>query len=340
MKPGSRSGVKPNWISYRMSKRIVLLSIIIFLMFEKTSAQDPIFSQHYANPLYLNPAFAGSKKCTRINLNYRNQPFPVFGTYSTYSFSADHYSQAVNGGIGLSLVHDSQGGLLEQSQAGIMYAWQSSLSRNWSLSLAFQASWLNYRINPSRLVFPDQMPGANGNTGSTAEPMLQQPNSHNVDFSTGFLIFTHQFYSGIAVHHIGQPTLLNYEDQRLPAKFTLMAGYDFSKRQRRTHETSVKWSSNIVIQSQSQYLRFNYGIYAQAEQLTAGVWFRHSVKHPNSLIFMVGLKQVNYTIGYSYDYTLSGFSGKFGGAHEIGVLLNFNCAEPNMKYRILNCPTF
>ena len=38
-----------------------------------TSAQDPQFTQFYANPLYLNPAFAGAARCPRVVLNYRNQ---------------------------------------------------------------------------------------------------------------------------------------------------------------------------------------------------------------------------------------------------------------------------
>ena len=36
-------------------------------------AQDPQFSQYYAAPLYLNPAFTGSEMLPRIGANYRNQ---------------------------------------------------------------------------------------------------------------------------------------------------------------------------------------------------------------------------------------------------------------------------
>ena len=50
---------------------IVLLSEI------KIFAQDPIFTQFYSNPVYLNPAFTGSNKCPRIVSNYRNQ-WPSF----------------------------------------------------------------------------------------------------------------------------------------------------------------------------------------------------------------------------------------------------------------------
>ena len=46
-------------------------------------AQDPQFTQFYANPLYLNPAFAGTVRCPRAVLNYRNQWPALTGTFVT-----------------------------------------------------------------------------------------------------------------------------------------------------------------------------------------------------------------------------------------------------------------
>ena len=56
-------------------------------MSNEASAQDPAFSQFYANPLYLNPAFAGAtpKGCPRANLNYRDQWPGIGRTYVTTS---------------------------------------------------------------------------------------------------------------------------------------------------------------------------------------------------------------------------------------------------------------
>ena len=49
----------------------VLITTILLVTGEIGKAQDPIFSQFYANPLYLNPAMAGSAVCPRLNLNYK-----------------------------------------------------------------------------------------------------------------------------------------------------------------------------------------------------------------------------------------------------------------------------
>jgi len=317
-----------------------ICTLLLMAVSLKASSQDALFSQFYANPLYLNPAFAGSKGCTRISMNYRNQPFPSFGTFSTYSFSADTYSPRLSGGIGLNVIHDSQAGLIGHTQAGAFYAWQGMLSHNWSISLGLEGTYLNHRIHTENLVFPDQYSTSGSHTVS-GEIFGDALSSHTLDFSGGFLIYTNAFYLGASAHHLTQPAIGLYADHRLAMKYSFMMGYTYVPLENiQTGDKRISLSPNVIIQSQSEYYRLNYGTYAQVGDITAGVWFRHNLQHPNTLIFTLGVKQVNYAVGYSYDYSLSGFSDTFGGAHEIGVLLNFNCPEPNMKYRILNCPTF
>jgi len=73
-----------------MVRRILLiLSVSILGIYGGLQAQDAHFSQFYANPLHLNPAFTGSENCPRVALGYRNQ-WPALGpTYVTYSASYD-----------------------------------------------------------------------------------------------------------------------------------------------------------------------------------------------------------------------------------------------------------
>jgi hypothetical protein len=49
------------------------------------TAQDPQYSQFYAAPLYLNPAFAGATGQNRIGINYRNQ-WPAIDANFQYHF--------------------------------------------------------------------------------------------------------------------------------------------------------------------------------------------------------------------------------------------------------------
>ena len=75
-----------------MMKQIFrILGVFCFLLVFTTEvkAQDPAFSQFYANPIYLNPAFAGASPggCPRTTLNYRDQWPGIGRTYVTYSVS-------------------------------------------------------------------------------------------------------------------------------------------------------------------------------------------------------------------------------------------------------------
>ena len=55
-----------------MKRALLALAIIAGIPFAG-NAQDPEFTQFYANPLYLNPALTGVERCPRVILNYRNQ---------------------------------------------------------------------------------------------------------------------------------------------------------------------------------------------------------------------------------------------------------------------------
>ncbi|MFT5922039.1 MAG: hypothetical protein ACI8TS_001371, partial [Flavobacteriales bacterium] len=59
-----------------MKQKLLYIGVFLGLlmtMLPEAKAQDPEFTQFYANPLYLNPAFAGTARCPRLVMNYRNQ---------------------------------------------------------------------------------------------------------------------------------------------------------------------------------------------------------------------------------------------------------------------------
>jgi len=95
-----------------MLKRFFVACVLIIVgsgLVNDAFAQDPQFTQFYANPIYLNPAFAGSKRCPRVNMNYRNQWPAISGTFVTYSASFDMDVNALHGGIGGHFMADRAG---------------------------------------------------------------------------------------------------------------------------------------------------------------------------------------------------------------------------------------
>ncbi|MDX9942274.1 MAG: PorP/SprF family type IX secretion system membrane protein [Bacteroidales bacterium] len=322
--------------------RFVFIFVTLTCAF-KATGQDAIFSQHFSTPTYLNPAFAGTYECTRLVFNYRNQPYPDFGTFSTFNFSYDQPVEALMGGLGILATSDHQGGLIMRNHISAIYSLHLRITRDLHLNFGAQAGYLRKDLNWNNLVFPDQFDPATGETLPITETPPGQTWRHAADFAAGILLYNERFYGGAAIHHLTRPEESLFGEHPLPIKFTAHLGFHIPLGQHGPayqREESFFFSPNIIFQHQAPFNRINYGLYAGVSKIIAGVWLRQDFRLPETLIFMLGLNQGKYRVAYSYDHSLSGFSGIFHGAHEISVLLNLHCKSKNLRYRILNCPSF
>ena len=118
--------------------KISLILLLMVLSMQGVKAQDVGFSQFYANPLYLNPAFAGSKVAPRISLTYRAQWPGLVSAFTTVSGSYDQYIPDLHGGIGAIVMSDRQGdhGILGTTSLGAMYSFRFKLHEDIFVNLA------------------------------------------------------------------------------------------------------------------------------------------------------------------------------------------------------------
>ena len=89
-------------------KQRIIFACTALIISSVAFAQDAHFSQYYANPIYLNPAFAGLDRCPTVHTNYRNQ-YLELGVYQTYSASYDQYVDKLNSGVALMALRDDAG---------------------------------------------------------------------------------------------------------------------------------------------------------------------------------------------------------------------------------------
>src|SRR5574339_905378 len=105
--------------------------LLILLLFSCSllQAQDPEFSQYYAAPLHLNPAFAGTSVDHRFIANYRNQWPNISQAFETYAFSYDYNLDQYNSGLGFMIMADKAGSAnLKSTQLNFQYAYKLKLS--------------------------------------------------------------------------------------------------------------------------------------------------------------------------------------------------------------------
>ncbi len=319
---------------------LVILTLVGWMgTSEDVQAQDPQFTQFYANPLYLNPAFAGAARCPRVYLNYRNQWPGLSGTFVTYTASYDQYVKAVDGGVGIQLLHDQAGeGTLSLTRASLMYAYQINITRNFAIRAGADVSYMQRKLDWNKLTFGDMIDERKGFIYSTNDTP-RGGNASVMDFSGGLLAYSQTFYMGIAFHHLTEPNeSLIVGESPLPTKFTAHIGAkiplkDFKYSKKRSASFV---SPNLLYQSQGEFSQMLFGVYLTKGPIVGGVWYRNK----DAFVLLVGVSTDMVKFGYSYDVTTSKLTTATAGSHEISVGLQFDCRPEKRKFRTISCPTF
>ena len=326
---------------FQKKQNIILLLFVILT--NVAYSQDISFSQFYANPLYLNPAFTGSVGVPRVALQYRNQWSGFDNAFTTYSAAFDMPVQKLQGGIGGYVINDSQAdGILNTLQLNLSYSVFIQLSENYRLHGALQAGFNQNSLNTNKLIFADNLDPNYGNHGSSAElATLTDPNYSFVDFSSGVLMYSKRLFYGIAVHHLTEPNQSFYtgnEDvAKLDRKYTAHFGARLPVYLYGHNRKKFDISPQLIVQSQGQFQQLNYGIFATKRGLTVGTWFRQNFGFRyDAVIFMVGFMKKSWQFNYSYDFTISGLRADSGGTSEISLTFLLNTSAKSKLLPFFN----
>ena len=312
------------------------------------AAQDIGFSQFYANPLYMNPAFAGTAVAPRIALTYRGQWPGLVSAFTTVSASYDQYVPDLHGGIGAIVMTDRQGdhGALATNMLGVMYAFNFRISREVNISAALQVSMMNTNLKwDEYLRFPDQINEQYGFSYPTGAQAPDKTSQWAADFNAGVLAYGDKWYAGLAVSHLTQPNVAFYSEDRVPIKLTVHGGGLINVAEERRRQSSFSLGSpivspNVIYQYQGGLHYFNYGLYLDWMPFLVGVWFRNGIENADAFIFQVGVQQDYFKVGYSYDVTVSKLANSTAGAHEVTLGVMLPVPEHKKKVRAVRCPSF
>jgi type IX secretion system PorP/SprF family membrane protein len=327
-----------------MSKKLLtFLSILAVCVSFDASAQDPHFTQAYANPLYLNPAFAGVNRCPSLNINYRNQ-YPNFGIYQTYSASYDQYVEGMQGGIGILAMRDEAGnGVLTNTEISGIYSYHLEVTRKFTILAGFQATLRQRGLNWGDFRFPDEIDPFFGFVRESQEVAPGQNTNTHFDVSTGFIGFTERFYIGVAAHHLTQPDEAFFTTSQLPLKLTTHMGFSIPLGRKRLNNSTQNFLiPNVVYQLQGSNNQLTISTSFSRGPLSGGLGFRTSDVNPDALVLLLGFapQEGAWKIGYSYDLTISEQQNSFGGAHEISLAYQFPCRVRKRQNRAIKCPKF
>ncbi|MBO0929888.1 PorP/SprF family type IX secretion system membrane protein [Fibrella aquatilis] len=333
-------------------------------------AQDPQFSQYYALPLYLNPAYAGYGNGIRANAIYRNQ-WRDLGQYNTFAASADvpYACGRLKLGGGVLLMNDRQSSTVETLNGGITLVPAVLEGDQYSarLGVYLGAGQRSYRRDG--LTFMDQLT-TTGTLNPTQDPFATASLSRAFfDVGVGGLIdfsftdsdeddkdaskYGDMDWIGISVSHINQPRIemgAGVPTYRLPMHISLHAGSRLG-----FGAWSVTPLANFRMQGSLRQLDF--GVYTGYYQFVLGLLYRgvplsrQLVGQPtqDALVALVGIQSNGFSVGFSYDATISGLTGYTGNSFEFSLRLRLTdfipgCPDgkgkPNGKgaRKQLSCP--
>jgi type IX secretion system PorP/SprF family membrane protein len=319
-----------------MKKLFLLFSFCTWGFF--SNAQDPTFTQFYANPLYLNPALAGSYGCGRLASNYRNEWPALSGNYVTYSASYDNYFKNISGGFGVLATHDQQGqGTINTSMLGLVYSYHLKINRKWKAFFGARAAWYQKFLDWDKLTFGDMIDPRRGFIYQTGD--VPRGGSRGFfDASFGTVLFNKNFFLGYAAHHLNEPNeSMIIGNSKLPLRHTVHMGAEIQLGKRSRYSSTTSIMPNVIYQYQNGFQELSIGTYVKYGSFNAGAWYRNR----DAFILTIGINTGKFKLGYSYDVTVSKLNnGVSGGSHEISMGLFLNCNKKPPQFKTLSCPSF
>ncbi|MBX2983715.1 MAG: type IX secretion system membrane protein PorP/SprF [Flavobacteriales bacterium] len=294
-------------------------------------AQDPHFTQFYAAPTYLSPAFAGTTIQNRFTLQFRDQWPAIPGAFVSYNLAADQYLGSLNSGIGIIATRDQAGsGALSSTSFTFQYAYEIRLKHKVFLRPALQIGYASRSVNYSKLIFNDQL--SRGGDVATYEYYDGRKKGYS-DIGSGLLLFTPQLWFGFALQHMNEPNQSLLESEAaLPRQFNMHGGYRFKLRSGgmvRKDPQSIVAAFNY--RAQGKFDQLDIGAYYERDPVFAGLWYRGlplkayqpGYQNNDAISVLVGFKAGDWRFGYSYDITISRLALNSGGAHEITTIFEF-----------------
>ena len=305
-------------------------------------AQDIQFSQFYASPLFLNPAFAGSTGYSRVGVNYRNQWPGLDHSFNAFSAYADMYVEDKNSGLGI-IINGSRESLanLHNMEVGLLYSYRVRLGATRYIQVGAQGSFISRSGNFDHVILTSQLDIDRGTIIGMDNGISGELMRRFADLNSGLLYYSDKIWLGASAHHLTRPNVSYTEgEDRLAIKSSLHGGIKFDLQpgvindfvNNTQQERTISFAFNY--KQQGPFDQLNVGTELYLEPLVLGLWYRglpskNALPNSEALIGLLGFSFVNgLDIGYSYDFTISKLGwGNTGGAHELSIRYLFITPE-------------
>lgn len=332
-------------------RRCTYLIFVLLLLFtgKKSVAQvDPHFSQYYAYPLYLNPAFTGvidgDYRATAI---YKNQWLSIGKPYSTTGLSLDMTTlSGLN--IGLNIFQQTAGdGGYHYTQGSVSVSYQGlqfDADGYQRVIFGLQMGFINRRFDPAKLRFGDQWtPGITVDPTLPTSEIFSKISSSSTDNAAGVAYADDKpdkkvnMYVGFSMNHLTRPEdpfLISGNKRKLPYRYTWHAGVRIKL------ENGASVTPHFIYMRQGNAEERTLGFFIQKPTGREGVDMLGGIsyRYKDAFIPYAGLKFKRVQMGLSYDANSSSLGRSVAFTNSFELSITVIGRRPEEKQRYFQCP--
>ncbi len=335
--------------------RLFLLCFICLFTATLAYTQDPHFSQFYASPLTLNPAFTGKFDGDfRLAVNHRDQWPSIPKAYVTTSGSIDFsilknkLPQGDVFGFGLSGLSDaSANNQLKINFGSVSLSYHKALDEDGynTIGAGFQGTYSSLTLDQSSLTY-ESMLQANGFTDVSKKEVLSNGTNQNyVDLNAGLLFSgssngSNNYYAGVSAYHVNRPKV-GFQDNNyyLASRITFHGGGTVPINDQVSfngsviHQIQAKASETVI----GGAVSYNFNAYSDVDA-AASIFLGSWVRLNDAIIPYVGLEVGSFRIGASYDVNTSSLKTATSsrGGSEFSVIY----IKKKVESKGIPCPKF
>lgn len=300
-----------------------LIGVMMVLgSFVARAQQDPQFTQYMYNMSVINPAYAtDNQDVLNIGGLYRAQWVGAVGGPVTGTFFA-HKPLSKRVELGISVVHDEIGDVVNENNVYVDFAYVLPLSENTKLSFGAKGGATFFDTNFNGFQYTDPLP----------DPAFQNNISKVFpNVGTGMYLFGEKYYAGISVPNLLMTKHLERQNGITTTgveamHYFITAGYVFTFNGNDKFKLKPAFMAKAVsgaplsLDVTTNILINNF--------FELGVGYRKDDAVSGLVNFYI---TPSLRIGYSYDYTLSNLSKFNSGSHEVFLLFDVDFGKLSGK---------
>lgn len=294
--------LKSNINATKMMKKLILISGFIFAAFGSTAQQDEQMSLYMCNPLYFNPAYAGSRDAISMVAMGRFQWINFKGAPMSQWFSVHSPVLHKALGVGGHFINDQIGNRTRTSAyADLSSGIQLNKKQDRLMAgVTFGFDAIGYDFSNSTVNDPNDP--YYGKAFNVTKPNL----------GAGLYYYGKKHYVGVSVPRLLQTKAeINNIVETITARhFFVSAGYvfDLNSVMKLKPSTLIKYTPHAPITFDVNASLLMY------EKLWTGLMYRYHEAMGVNVVY--NIKQT-FQIGYVYDFPINGLRTQQSGSHEI-----------------------